>query len=112
MASIVERNHKFKVVYYYKNDAGKRIQKWETYDTKAEARKRKKEIEYKQELGTFVAPKCTYLSELLDEYVIIYGTKAWVMSTYQGKVGRWTSACLMYWPGEGPDISGAFSDGF
>lgn len=47
MASIVERNHKFKVVYYYKNDAGKRIQKWETYDTKAEARKRKKEIEYK-----------------------------------------------------------------
>ena len=87
MASIVERNHKFKVVYYYKNDAGKRIQKWETYDTKAEARKRKKEIEYKQELGTFVAPKCTYLSELLDEYVIIYGTKAWVMSTYQGKVG-------------------------
>ena len=87
MASIVERNHKIKVVYYYKNDAGKRIQKWETYDTKAEARKRKKEIEYKQELGTFVAPKCTYLSELLDEYVIIYGTKAWVMSTYQGKVG-------------------------
>ena len=45
MASIVERNHKFKVVYYYKNDAGKRIQKWETYDTKAEARKRKKEID-------------------------------------------------------------------
>ena len=23
-----------------------------------------------------MAPKCTYLSELLDEYVIIYGTKA------------------------------------
>ena len=87
MASIQERNHKYKVVYYYKNDAGERKQKWETYDTKAEARKRKKEIEYKQELGTFVAPKCTYLSDLLDEYVFIYGTKAWVMSTYQGKVG-------------------------
>ena len=57
MASIQERNHKYKVVYYYKNDAGVRKQKWETYDTKAEARKRKKEIEYKQELGTFVAPK-------------------------------------------------------
>lgn len=87
MASIQERNHKYKVVYYYKNDAGVRKQKWETYDTKAEARKRKKEIEYKQELGTFVAPKCTYLSELLDEYVFIYGTKAWVMTTYQGKIG-------------------------
>ena len=87
MASIQERNHKYKVVYYYKNDAGVRKQKWETYDTKAEARKRKKEIEYKQELGTFVASKCTYLYELLDEYVFIYGTKAWVMTTYQGKIG-------------------------
>lgn len=87
MASIVERNHKFCVVYYYKNSAGVRKQKWETYDTRAEARKRKKEIEYKQEISTFVVPKCTNLSELLDEYVFIYGTKAWIMSTYQAKTG-------------------------
>ena len=87
MASIRERNGKFNVIYSYTNEKGERKQKWETYDTKAEARKRKKEIEYKQELGTFVAPKCTYLSELLDEYVFIYGTKAWVMTTYQGKIG-------------------------
>lgn len=87
MASIVERNHKFCVVYYYKNSAGQRRQKWETFQTKAEARKRKKEIEYKQELAAFVVPKCTYLSELLEEYVFIYGTKAWAMSTYQSKTG-------------------------
>ncbi len=41
MASIRERNGKFNVIYNYKDDSGKRRQKWETYDTKAEAKKRK-----------------------------------------------------------------------
>lgn len=87
MASIVTRNHKFIVVYYYTNDKGDRKQKWETFDTRAEARKRKKEVEYKQEIGTLVVPRCTYLSELLDEYVFLYGRKHWVFSTYQAKQG-------------------------
>ena len=57
MASIRERNGKFNVIYSYTNDKGERKQKWETYETKAEAKRRKKEIEYKQSLGTFVVPK-------------------------------------------------------
>ncbi|MFQ7025128.1 MAG: hypothetical protein ACLRRQ_12220 [Lachnospira pectinoschiza] len=36
-------------------------------------RKRKKEIEYKQSLGTFVVPECTKVKELIKEYVRIYG---------------------------------------
>ena len=40
MASIRERKGKFNVIYNYKDDSGKRKQKWETYDTKAEAKKR------------------------------------------------------------------------
>ena len=35
MASIRERKGKFNVIYNYKDDSGKRKQKWETYDTKA-----------------------------------------------------------------------------
>ena len=38
-----------------------------------EKEKRKKEIEYKQSLGTFVVPKCTKVKELIKEYVRIYG---------------------------------------
>ena len=49
MASIRERNGKFNVIYSYTDADGKRKQKWETYATKAEAKKRKKEIEYKEE---------------------------------------------------------------
>ena len=51
MASIRERNGKFNVIYSYTNEKGERKQKWETYETKAEAKRRKKEIEYKKEIG-------------------------------------------------------------
>lgn len=51
MASIRERNGKFNVIYSYTNEKGERKQKWETYETKAEAKRRKKEIEYKKYLG-------------------------------------------------------------
>ena len=44
-----------------------------SYATQKEAEKRKKEIEYKQSLGTFVVPKCTRVKELVREYVRIYG---------------------------------------
>ena len=73
MASIRERNGKFNVIYSYTNEKGERKLKWETYETKAEAKRRKKEIEYKQSLGTFVVPKCTRVKELVREYVRIYG---------------------------------------
>ena len=42
MASLVERNGRYCVVYSYKDKTGKRRQKWETYKTMQEAKKRKK----------------------------------------------------------------------
>lgn len=86
MASIRERNGKFNVIYSYTNAEGKRKQKWETYATKAEAKKRKKEIEYKEELGSMIIPQCKTMRELLDEYVILYGKDKWALSTYEGNV--------------------------
>ena len=53
----------------YTNEKGERKQKWETYETKAEAKRRKKEIEYKKEMGSFVVRKCKTLDELITEYV-------------------------------------------
>lgn len=46
MASIVKRKNKYSVVYAYFDEAGKRRQRWETFDTNAEAKKRKAQIEY------------------------------------------------------------------
>ena len=73
MASIRERNGKFNVIYSYTDADGKRKQKWETYATKAEAKKRKKEIEYKEEMGPMIIPQCKTMKDLLAEYVALYG---------------------------------------
>ena len=56
MASIRKRRNKFNVVYYYITDAGERKQKWEAFDTEAEAKTRKAEIEYKQKVNRFITP--------------------------------------------------------
>lgn len=36
MASIVKRKNKYSVVYAYFDEAGKRRQRWETFDTNAD----------------------------------------------------------------------------
>lgn len=43
MASIVKRKNRYSVVYTYKDDDGNQHQKWETFDTNADAKKRKTE---------------------------------------------------------------------
>lgn len=87
MASIKKRGNKFCVIYHYNDSEGKRRQKWETYDTKAEAKKRAKEIEYRAEMGIISVPKCKLLKELIEEYIVLYGKDKWALSTYEGNVG-------------------------
>ncbi len=65
----------------------KRAPRTKSITTLKEAEKRKKEIEYKQSLGTFVVPKCTRVKELIKEYVRIYGHNEWGVATYDGNIG-------------------------
>lgn len=83
MATIIQKNKSYCVVYAYLDENEKRKQKWETFKTMAEAKKRKKEIEYKEQIGTFLVPKCKTLEELLKEYVDLYGKSKWSISTYE-----------------------------
>ena len=83
MASIVQRNNRYNVVYLYDDEAtGKRKQKWESFKTMADAKRRKAEIEYRQEIGTMVIHQCKTVDELLKEYVALYGKTTWSMSVY------------------------------
>lgn len=86
MATIRERKGSYCVIYNYTDENGRRRQKWETYKTKSEALRRKKEIEYKKDQGILVVPKCTYLRELLEEYVNLYGKDKWAVSTYSSNM--------------------------
>ena len=86
MATVYKRNNRYCVVYTYTNEDGKKKQKWETYKTQVEAIKRQKEIEYRVANGTLTIPKCTTMSELLKEYIEMYGKTKWAMSTYDSNV--------------------------
>ena len=85
MASIVKRKKKFSVVYTYIDENGNKRQKWETFDTNAEAKKRKLQVEYEQETGTFIPPSAKTVNDLLEEYMAIYGVNTWAMSTYESR---------------------------
>ena len=50
-------------------------------------KKRKKQIEYEQDSGTFFIPTAKTLNDLLDEYMSIYGVNTWAMSTYESRRG-------------------------
>ena len=69
MASIKKRRNKYNVVYYYVNEQGERKQKWEVFDTEAEAKHRKAEVEYKQSSRTFISPSKVTVSSFLDEKI-------------------------------------------
>lgn len=107
MASIVQRKTKYAVVYWYLDDDGIRKQKWDTFETKKEAKIRKSFIEYFQQTeGLVLVPiKEQYsaeyvaayekievpntdirLEEFLKIFVDIYGVSKWSASTYSNKV--------------------------
>lgn len=86
MASLVERNNRYYAVYTYETEDGERKQKWEGFNTKADALRRKSEIEYRQQVGSVVIPQCETMNDLLKEYIAMYGKSNWSLSTYSANV--------------------------
>lgn len=87
MASIVKRKSKYSVVYTYYDENGEKRQKWETWGTMKEAKRRKAEIEYKQDNNTFVRPSIKTVSDLLYDFAELYGVNKWALSTFDAKKG-------------------------
>jgi integrase len=87
MASIVKRKNKWAVIYSCDDENGMKHQKWESFATNAEAKKRKAQIEFQQATGSFIVPSAKTISELLSEYISTYGINTWAASTYESKRG-------------------------
>lgn len=88
MASIKKRGNKYSVVYYYEDpQTKKRKQKWESFDTKGEAYKRKVEIESELLGGNYAPPSDITVNEYFDRFVELYGTSKWGQSTFSNNVG-------------------------
>lgn len=83
MATILKRKSKYSVVYYYEDGSGGKKQKWETWGSLKDAQKRKAEIEHQQNQGTFIAPQELTVHEFLLDFIKVYGTTHWALSTYE-----------------------------
>lgn len=81
MATIKKRNGKFSVVYYYEDAKGNKKQKWETYDSITEAKKRKSVVESELAQGTFVVPNTDTVESFLNTFIELYGYQNWSVST-------------------------------
>ena len=67
MASIKKRKSTFSVIYCYLDNAGERKQKWDTLETKKEAKQRKAFVEY-------------YGKQVEEKDIIARVKKAWTRS--------------------------------
>ena len=88
MATIVKRGKKYSVVYYYTDRDGKQQQKWEPpVSTKKEATRRKNQIEYQIDNGTFIPPSNVTVENFLNDFVELYGSKKWGLSAWTSNTG-------------------------
>ena len=87
MASIVQRNKSFSVVYTI-YDGDKKRQKWETYHSYEAALRRKEQLDLIQQ---HKKERLKYqegtLAKFLEEYVELYGRVHWACSTYTSNEG-------------------------
>ena len=87
MASIVQRNKSFSVVYTI-YDGEKKRQKWETYHSYEAALRRKEQLDliqlYEKERARYQEGT---LAQFLEEYVELYGRIHWACSTYTSNEG-------------------------
>lgn len=87
MASIVQRNKSFSVVYTI-YDGEKKRQKWETYHSYEAALRRKEQLDlihqHEKERARYQEGT---LAQFLEEYVELYGRAHWACSTYTGNEG-------------------------
>lgn len=88
MASIVKRgNGKYSVVYYYTTRKGEKKQRWESFNSYQDARKRKSQVEYETSAGILVPKSTQTIKSFLEDFVSLYGERNWVMSTYEANTG-------------------------
>lgn len=87
MASLRKRGNKFVVTYVDHNKSTKSKQAWKSFATEAEASLFKAQIELEQArhgsvAGVVLNATGITVRQLLHEFVEIYGSSKWVMSTY------------------------------
>lgn len=85
-SSIVKRGNAYALVYY-EGEGKNRHQVWESGLSYTAARSRKAQIEHEIAENIHIMKNELTVNEFLHEFIVKYGEKKWVASTYDGNVG-------------------------
>ena len=97
MAYITKRGGSYGVRYTYQDEHGKSCDKWESFSTKEEAMKRKKQIEHELASGTFLIPSTVTVGEFLMDWLPKQCSKhKWAPKTYQSNLSTIQNLIVPY----------------
>ena len=87
MAAIYKKeNGKYRVIYD-NPDGADRNQRQKTFNSKKDAEKFLREVEYKRDQNTLLTPKNRTVEEFFNEWIGLYAKANWQGSTYDTNVG-------------------------
>ncbi len=86
MASIIKRGKTYSVVYY-EGEGKEKHQIWESGLSYNAAKSRKAQLEYEEAQNIHVDRTDITVKDFLLEFLVKYGEKKWVASTYDGNMG-------------------------
>ena len=84
---IVKRGDSYSLCYRYMDHANKKHIKLEPCASLDDARLRLEEVMQQQEKGIFIPPNAITVSELMEDFIRVCGSRKWVASTYTANIG-------------------------
>ena len=91
---IVKRGNLYALCYRYTDHADKTHIKLEPCASLDDARLRLEEVMRQQEKGIFIPPNTITVSELMEDFIRVCGSRKWVASTYTANIGLYRNYIL------------------
>ena len=91
---IVKRGDLYALCYRYTDHANKKHIKLEPCASLDDAHLRLEEVMQQQEKGIFIPPNAITVSELMEDFIRVCGSRKWVASTYTANIGLYRNYIL------------------
>ena len=91
---IVKRGDLYALCYRYTDHADKTHIKLEPCASLDDARLRLEEVMQQQKKGIFIPPNAITVSELMEDFIRVCGSRKWVASTYTANIGLYRNYIL------------------
>ena len=91
---IVKRGDLYALCYRYTDHANKKHIKLEPCVSLDDTRLRLEEVMQQQKKGIFIPPNAITVSELMEDFIRVCGSRKWVASTYTANIGLYRNYIL------------------